>query len=570
MTPDPFDLFLKAFRTEAAERSEESLYATLAPGDLIAALRFLKEAGFTYLLDITAVDYESHPEPHPAQFALVYILRHEGWKRHVVIKSYPEKQTVPTAIPLFKAADWLERETYDQYGIRFEGHPNLKRLLNHQQFEGHPLRKSYPITKGQRCTETDSLMDEMQQRLELKGLLKRKADGSYGEPERELMFLNLGPSHPASHGTIRTLVALDGETIEAGVTEIGYLHRGFEKSAENHTYNQIIPYTDRLNYCSSVANNIAFAKTIEEMLGVELPERGIAIRVLMLELSRIMDHLVCLAANLVDMGALTNYWYLYNPREDIYDFLSKLTGARLTVSYMRVGGMTHDLYRGWEADLDDIIRKVEKGLDDALSLVAHNRIFHDRTQNVGVVTAEQAMEFALSGPNLRASGVNYDMRQAKPYYFYDQFDFDVVLGSVGDVYDRMMVRFEEIRQSIRIIRQVVKGMPGGAINVADPAIILPPKPQVYTTIEGVMNQFKLVFEGVKVPAQEYYGSLEAVNGELGFYVVSDGSGTPYKVKVRAPSLLSMAAYPETIEGGQIADAIVTLASINIIAGEMDR
>jgi NADH-quinone oxidoreductase subunit C/D len=570
MTLNPFDAFVQRFEPEVTSQNEYELYATLAPGSMIAAIELLKAEGFTYLLDITAVDYESHPEAHPSQFALVYALRHGDFRHHVVLKCYIQETSMPTATTVFKAADWLERETFDQYGIIFKGHPNLKRLLNHQEFIGHPLRKSYPITKGQRCTTTDPLMDEMQAKLHQKGIIDKDANGNYSEPTKELMYLNLGPSHPASHGTIRTLAALDGETIEAGVTEIGYLHRGFEKSCENHTYNQIIPYTDRLNYCSAVANNIAFAKTIEEMLGVTLPERGIAIRVLLLELSRVMDHLVCLAANLVDMGALTNYWYLYNPREDIYDFLSKLTGARLTNSYMRVGGMAHDLYRGYERDLDDIIRKVEKGLDDTLSLIAHNRIFHDRTQNVGVITAEQAMEYALSGPNLRASGVNYDMRTARPYYFYDQFDFDVVLGSVGDVYDRMMVRFEEIRQSIRIIREVVKGMPGGAINVADARIILPPKPQVYTTIEGVMNQFKLVFEGVKVPAREYYGSLEAVNGELGFYVVSDGSGTPYKVKVRAPSLLSMAAYPEVIEGYQIADAVITLASINIIAGEMDR
>jgi len=566
--PRPFDAF--EARYGATSRSEESLYAAVATHELLDALELLRSEGFAYLLDITAVDYETHPGEHPAPLAVVYALRHITWRLHAVVKCYLSTPSVPTATGLFKAADWLERETYDQYGIHFEGHPNLKRLLNHHEFQGHPLRKSYPITQGQRCFTTDPLMDQMNAKLQAKGLLAENPAGGTGDPVKDLMFLNLGPSHPASHGTIRTLVALDGETIEAGVTEIGYLHRGFEKSCENHTYNQIIPYTDRLNYCSAVANNIAFAKTIEEMLGVSLPERGIAIRVLLLELSRIMDHLVCLAANLVDMGALTNYWYLYNPREEIYDFLSKLTGARLTNSYMRVGGMAHDLYRGYEKDLDAIIRTVEKGMNDTLSLIEHNRIFHDRTQNVGVITAEQAMAYALSGPNLRASGVNYDMRAAKPYYFYDQFDFDVVLGSVGDVYDRMMVRFEEIRQSIRIIREVVKGMPGGAINVSDARIILPPKPQVYTTIEGVMNQFKLIFEGVRVPAQEYYGSLEAVNGELGFYVVSDGSGTPYKVKVRAPSLLSMAAYPEVIEGAQIADAIITLASINIIAGEMDR
>jgi NADH-quinone oxidoreductase subunit C/D len=567
---DVFTPFLNCLSLQSSERKDDALYCVIDSADLTKVLHTLKQNGFTYLLDITAVDYDTYITPQEQQFSVVYMVRHSDYIHHVVMKTYPETPELPTATAIYKAADWLERETYDQYGIVFKGHPNLKRLLNHQQFEGHPLRKSYPITQGQLCSETDTLKEEIQAKLYGKGIVCKNDAGAYCDPDKDLMFLNLGPSHPASHGTIRTLVALDGETIESAVTEIGYLHRGFEKSCENHPYNQIIPYTDRLNYCSAVSNNIAFAKTVEEMLGVTLPERGIAIRVMLLELGRIMDHLVCLAANLVDMGALTNYWYLYNPREDIYDFLSKLTGARLTNSYMRVGGMAHDLYDGYENDLADIIKKVEKGMDDTLSLIAHNRIFHDRSQNVGVITKEQALEFALSGPNLRASGVNYDMRTANPYYFYDQLDFDVVLGSVGDVYDRMMVRFEEIRQSIRIIKQVVKDMPGGEINVADRSIILPPKEQVYTSIEGVMNQFKLVFEGVKVPAQEYYGSLEATNGELGFYIVSDGSGTPYKVKVRAPSLLSMAAYPEVIEGAQIADAVITLASINIIAGEMDR
>jgi len=291
---------------------------------------------------------------------------------------------------------------------------------------------------------------------------------------------------------------------------------------------------------------------------------------MLMELSRIIDHLVCLAANLVDMGALTNYFYLFNPREDAYNFLSKLTGARLTNSYMRVGGMTHDLYKGWHKDLKEVLKKIQKGVDDTLSLVAHNRIFHDRSQNISIVTAEEALNYGFTGPILRASGVPYDMRTTNPYYNYDQLDFDIAIGSTGDVYDRMMVRFEEITQSIRIIKQVTKNMPDGAINVDSRSFTLPAKPQVYSTIEGAMNQFMLTIEGVHVPLGERYDSLEAPNGELGFYIVSDGSGTPYKVKVKAPSLLAMSAYAEMIEGTMIADAVINLGSLNIIAGEMDR
>ena len=450
---------------------------------------------------------------------------------------------------------------WDQYGIPFVGHPLLKRILNHMEFDGHPLRKDYPIDRRPVCTQAQDLMDEMQPALDARGL----------DPGRDnLMLLNLGPSHPASHGTIRTLVALEGEKIVAAVSEIGYLHRGFEKSCENHTYNQIITYTDRLNYCSALMNNIGFAKTVEEMLGITLPDRAIFIRVILAELSRIIDHLVCLAAGLLDMGAQTNYWYLFNPRNDAYDFLSKLTGARLTNSFMRIGGMTHDLYDGWEDDLRDVLQKVKTGIDQTLTMTAHNRIFNDRIQDVSPISGEEAIAYGFTGPNLRASGVAYDLRFAQPYYYYDDFDFEMVVGSVGDTHDRMMVRFEEMRQSMRIIEQAMAAIPDGAVRVDDRRITLPPKSEVYTTIEGVIDHFKLTIDGVRVPAGEHYGATEAANGELGFTIISDGSGTPYKVKVRAPSFLHMQAYPHLIEGYQVADAIMTLGSLNIIAGEMDR
>jgi len=570
-----FEPFLEKFDTtiEASEKLNKNLTVHIPSSSIKEVIDSLKEEfRFNLLLDITAIDYETYSVKKKSQFYLVYILRHEEFFHTITLKcavTDPE-DGVETISEIFRAADWLERETYDQYGIHFQGHHNLRRLLNHHQFVGHPLRKSYPITKGQLCTKSDDLLEEMNKRLDSKGLLKCDHGGAYSEQEDSHMFLNLGPSHPASHGTIRTLVALEGEVIVAAVPEIGYLHRGFEKSCENHTYNQIIPYTDRLNYCSALSNNIAFSKAVESMIGITITERAMAIRVMLMELSRIIDHIVCLAANLVDMGALTNYFYLFNPREEVYDFLSKLTGARLTNSYMRIGGMTHDLYKGWNKDLKEILKSIEKGVDDSLSLVAHNRIFHDRSQHISSVSAQEALNFGFTGPNLRASGVAYDMRTTNPYYNYDQLDFDVVVGSTGDVYDRMMVRFEEIRQSIRIIKQITKHMPEGSINVDTHSVILPNKPNVYTTIEGAMNQFMLTIDGVKVPLGEKYDSLEAPNGELGFYIVSDGSGTPYKVKVKAPSLVAMAAYADMIEGSMIADAIVNLGSLNIIAGEMDR
>jgi len=457
------------------------------------------ELGFTLLLDITAVDnlYKSHP-PF-TRFELIYILRHTNFKDIVIYKVAVKDADigVESISSLFSSADWAEREIFDQYGIHFKNHKTLKKILNHNEFVGHPLRKDYEITKGQYCTVSQDLMDEMKPLLDERDLDMNKDD---------LMIVNLGPSHPASHGTIRTLAALDGETIVAAAAEVGYLHRGFEKSCENHNYNQIIPYTDRLNYCSALMNNIAFAKTVEEMLDITVPDRGIFIRIILAELSRVIDHLVCLAAGLLDMGGQTNYWYLFNPRNNAYDFLSKLTGARLTNSYMRIGGMTHDLYDGWQSDLEDVLVKIDFGITESLKMILHNRIYNDRIQNVSPVSAAQAIDYGFTGPNLRASGVAYDLRFSDPYYYYDTFDFNMVVGSVGDTYDRMMVRFEEMNESMKIIKQAIKRMPGGDINIADKRITMPSKGCVYGGIEGMMNQFKLVIDGVKVPEGEHYGA----------------------------------------------------------------
>jgi len=535
------------------------------PNELKTTIIKLKnEEGYNLLLDITAIDYLAYKEKKQSRFALIYILRDKTFQKSITIKTFlpNDRLEIDTISDLFYSADWGERETYDQYGIKFLGHKNLKRVLNHHQFEGHPLRKDYIITSGQVCTETESLMDEMVPLMESKGYDKEHLD--------EMMLLNIGPSHPASHGTIRNFIAMEGETIKGCVTEIGYLHRGFEKSCENHNYNQIIPYTDRLNYCSAILNNIGFSKTVEEMLNIEITDRAKFIRVIIGELSRITDHLVCNAANMVDMGGLTNFWYLFAPRDKAYDLFSKLTGARLTNSYTRIGGLEYDLYDGFEHDLEDVLKDVEQAIEDALSLVAHNKIFLDRTQDVGVIKKDFAINAGITGPNLRAAGVDYDIRKTNPYYYYDTFDFDVVVGSHGDVYDRIMCRFEEMRQSMKIIRQAMKQLPGGPINVDMPSIIMPDKKDVYGNIEGLMNQFKLVMDGVKVPEGEYYSATEAGNGELGFYIVSDGSGTPYKVKCRPPSYYALSAYPKIVEETMLADAVITMASMNFIAGEFDR
>lgn len=527
-------------------------------------LKLKKDDDFTILLDMTAVDYSKFPDSTPSRFAVVYVLRSSDFKKETTVKAFVSDETlsVDTVSDIFPSANWAEREAYDQYGVIFLNHPNLKRVLNHKQFVGHPLRKDYKITQGQICTETEDLMDEMLPLL--------KSKGYTDEEIADLMLLNVGPSHPASHGTIRNFVALEGETIAACVTEIGYLHRGFEKACEHHTYSQVIPYTDRLNYCSAILNNIGWAKAIEDMMKIEITPRAKMIRVVIGELSRIIDHFVCNAANMVDLGGLTSLWYLFGARDQAYDLLSKLTGARLTNTYTRIGGLEFDLYDGFDKDLEEVLKTSEKAIEDVLSLIAHNKLFHDRTQDVGVIKADFALANGISGPNLRAAGVAHDLRKDKPYYGYENFDFDLVIGSHGDVYDRMMCRFEESIQSIKIIRQAMKNMPDGAINVYAPNLVLPNKKDVYGNIEGLMNQFKLTFEGTLVPKGEYYSSTEATNGELGFFIVSDGSGRPYKVKCRPPCFYSLAAYSKIVEGTMLADAVVTMASLNFIAGEFDR
>ena len=549
----------------------DSIVMDVPPDRLQKTLTRLKtypDLGFDLLLDITAVDYLSYPEKKDTRFGLVYTLR--NWKRNWLLQvctpvADPD-EGVWSCTDLWGSANWAEREVYDQYGIHFNGHPDLRRILNHWQFVGHPLRKDYDIKKGQICYETDSMEKEIRARLQAKGI----DESTVKDINTELMFLNLGPSHPATHGAIRILTALDGETIMANVNEIGYLHRGFEKTAEHRTYNQIVPLTDRLNYCSALMNNIAYAKAVESWLGIEITDRAKFMRVILSEFFRVQDHLVCIAANLVDMGGLTNYWYLYNEKEASYDFISRLTGARLTSSFTRIGGMYRDFYDGWQQDMDAQLKNIEKGVSDSLKLVLQNRIVHDRTQGTCIMPAEKALSYGYTGPNLRASGVPFDLRKDDPYYYYDTFDYSVPVGSTGDIYDRIMVRFEEIFESISIIRQAMKIIPDGPIFVDDHRVVLPPKEQVYGKIEGAVNHFKLVFEGIRTPPGEWYDGYEAANGELGFYFVSDGSGTPYKLKVRPPCFYAMGGFHEMVEGEMIADAIINLGSINIIGGELDR
>ncbi|MDA3961572.1 MAG: NADH dehydrogenase (quinone) subunit D [Planctomycetota bacterium] len=386
----------------------------------------------------------------------------------------------------------------------------------------------------------------------------------------ELMTINLGPSHPATHGTLRAFCALDGETVSAAACEMGYLHRGFEKMVEQGTYSMVLPYTDRLNYCSAMLNNIGFCKAVETMFGIELPERCVRLRVIIGELSRVIDHLVCIGANLVDLGAMTNFWYFFNPRESVYKIWEKISGARLTNTWTRIGGLYRDAYDGFSDDIRAVVTKIEHAIAEVRALIEHNKIFLDRTKDVCVVSAEDAISWGWTGPCLRACGVDRDLRKDEPYYGYETYDFDTVIGTTGDTYDRVMVRMLEMIESISIIRQALDKLEDGPINSTDARVRLPNKQAVYHDMEALINQFKLIYEGVRPPPGEHYDATEAANGELGFFVVSDGGTNPYKVKVRPPCFTQYAAFGEMIEGSLVADALPTLASINIIAGELDR
>ena len=386
----------------------------------------------------------------------------------------------------------------------------------------------------------------------------------------ETMILNLGPAHPATHGTVRIVVELSGEKIIDADVEIGYLHRGFEKMCETVDYNQVMPYTDRLNYVSPLINNVGWCLTVEKLLGIEVPKRAQYIRVIMSEMSRMCDHLTCLGASAMELGAFTVMLYMIQARESLWQLIEEVTGARLTISYCRVGGLKLDLPFGFKEKLLAVIESAKVHLDNSDRLLTRNRIFIDRMCDIGVVTAEEAIDYSLSGPLLRASGVNYDVRKAFPYSSYEEFEFDVPTGTKGDNYDRFLVRFEEIKQSIRILDQALKNLPDGPISVDDPHIVLEPKDSVYNSINGMINHFEMVIYGVKPPKGDVYVPVEGGNGELGFYTISDGTGRPYKLHVRGPSMIHMGIVRKLLIGANIADVVPTFGMVNMIGGECDK
>ncbi len=524
--------------------------------DVMKTLRDDDTTRCNLLVDVCAVDYPDRD----ARFEVVYHLAglDTGERVRIRVPVTEDDPVVPSAYGVFKAADWFEREAYDLMGIRFDGHPNLRRILTHEAFVGHALRKDYDPTQRWLLTEAETFSPTWVAETPESGL------------DFETQVLNIGPSHPATHGTLRTIARLDGEVIVKAECEIGYLHRCFEKMSETHGWGQVIPYTDRLNYCSSHINGAGYALAVEKMLGIEAPPRAQAIHVILSEFSRIMDHAVCLGAMLVDMGALTNFWYFFQIREEIYGLLESCAGGRLTVSYARIGGLAHDVPADFHDRVRTLLAEIPKFINDVETLITSNKIFRDRAENVGTVSAEEAIAWGWTGPCLRACGVPYDVRKAVPYHGYEQYDFEVPVATTGDTYARYLVRVEEMRQSLHIVDQALTNLPDGPVITDNHRVALPPKEKVFTEMEALIWHFKLIYEGIKVPAGHAYSCTEGANGELGYYLVSDGGGKPYRIKVRPPCFAIYQAFPHILEGHMVPDAIAIQSSLNIIAGELDR
>ena len=586
---------LEAFLGEGLLHAGESLgewTVAAAPDVLHRALQFLasdEDLQFAHMSDLTAVDLSelsrSEPGMGGARYAAVYHLYSPGNNERLRVKTpvSEESLSVPTVSDIWMAAEWAEREVYDMFGIAFEGHPDLRRILMPDNFQSHPLRKDYP-TKG--LGERAAFDFE----LSASNLMGKSGERESGgdEIESETMVLNIGPQHPATHGTLHLEVELDGERIVKTTPHLGYLHTGFEKLAEAMHWNQWIVVTDRMNYLSPLSNNFGYVLAVEKLLGLEVPKRAQYIRVALAELTRVADYMVWLGTHALDIGAFTAFLFAFQQREKAYEILEACAGARLTVSYTRVGGLYHDVPDSFEAMMRAFVKEfLDEALPEIEKLLSRNRIWIDRTQGVGVLSAEEAVNRGITGPCLRGSGIARDLRKLEPYSSYEEFEFDVPVGAGGDTYDRYLVRLEELRQSCRIIAQALDNMPDGPVNVEDHKMRFADKSHVYKTpdhthaydptrpygsIEGLIHHFKVNMDGhgVPVPAGEAYCATESPNGELGFFIVSDGSGVPYRVRVRPPSFYNYQSLPRLLEGHMMSDVVTVLGSLNVIAGELDR
>ncbi|MCF8107349.1 MAG: NADH dehydrogenase (quinone) subunit D [Desulfohalobiaceae bacterium] len=449
-------------------------------------------------------------------------------------------------------------------GIRFAGHPDLRRILTWDNFEGHPLRKDFPI-RGQGFDQ-----DFDPESVQVKSAFSDQELTEAAEGENKTIILNMGPHHPATHGVLRLELEIEGETIKRAKPHVGYLHRGLEKLAEERNLLQVIPLTDRLDYSAASVNNLGYCLTAEKLLEVETPKRAQYIRVIMAELSRIMGHQLWLGTHALDIGAMTPIFYAFADREMAMDITEEVSGYRLTPSYLRIGGVAKDVTPTFVTKVRDFVRKMKPAVEGYNTLLTENPIWTRRTKNVGVITAEDALNYGLTGPSLRGSGVAYDVRKAVPYGSYGDFDFQIPVGEVGDAYDRYLVRMEEFTQSLRIIEQAVENLPSGPVKTDNPWVAIPDMEEVKKDVGSLMHRFKLVSPGPSIPRGECYHAVEGAKGELGFYLVGDGGSRPYRLKMRSPCYYLVGALPKLIQGHMIADVITLIGSIDIVLGEVDR
>ena len=553
-------------------------FRVASPG-IVETLRFLKEGidrPYSMLYDLTAVDERNRgarPPGAPAggEFTVVYHLLSFERNEDVRIKvsldgEYP---SLPSVTRLWPSANWYEREAFDMFGIAFDGHPNLRRLLMPESWRGHPLRKEHPA----RATEMGPFsLPEDRRLVEDRALEFRpeewglKSEGG----DTELMFLNIGPQHPGTHGILRVIAQLDGEEILAAVCDIGFHHRGAEKMAERQTWHTFIPYTDRIDYLGGLLNNLAYVLAAEKLAGIDVPDKAVVARVMLCELFRLASHLVWYGTFAQDLGQLSPVFYMFTDREAIFDIIAAVTGARMHPNWFRIGGLAQDLPHGWEKPVADFVAAFPKRLKEYDGLVMKNGILKRRTVGVGAIDALTAAEWGMTGPGLRACGLEWDFRKKRPYSGYDRFEFDVPTGRRGDCYDRASVRVEEMRQSLRIIEQCLHNMPSGPYKSLHPAAVPPPKDRTLSDIETLIAHFLGVSWGPVMPAGEAFQGIEASKGGNGYYLVSDGGTAPYRVRIRTPSFAHLQMLPLISRGHTIPDLMAILGSLDYVLSDVDR
>jgi len=571
------------------ERAHGEVDFTVRASDLLAVARYLRdEPGleFIHLADLTAVDRSELPprqrtrpgsQPRFASIYHLYSIPHRRRIRLTVPAPGPDdKPAVPSLYPLWKAAFCLEREAYDLVGVQYEGHPDLKRIMMPWDWVGHPLRKDQPLG-GEEVPFSMTWNDPDFATLgrQILDPAPVQAPLPKGVDTKQHMMLNMGPHHPATHGVLRIAVELDGERVVSAHPDTGYLHSGFEKQGEHVRYKDFVPYTDRMDYTSAMCNNLGYCLAVEKLLDVEIPLRAQAIRVVVAELQRIAAHLVWLATHILDTSGtgMSLLMYALREREMILDIFEMICGARMTTSYVRIGGVWRDTPPAFAPKVQEFIDLFPSRLDEYERMLTKSVVLRKRLEGVGPLSREDALSLGATGPLLRGSGVLYDLRKVAPYSGYDRYQFDVPTSDRGDSYGRYQVRMQEMRQSLRIIRQAladVMASEGGPWKSNDRKVALPPRAELETSMEAVIHHFKLVTEGLRPPAGEVYFGHENPKGELGYYIVSDGSAHPYRLRVRGPSFVNIFATNTMASGQYLADLVAIIGSIDIVLGEVDR